>query len=158
MPKDDTGDAAPDDRAHAHRARFAVTVKGRSFDFVDAVYGEKSFDGDHFGMRGGILLLVPQIGSARERFAAAYDHGAEIVRIVTKSRFLKREPKFFVLGRRRLSIARPKVGRATGRASAPSASVATFRRLNPTACRTSSLSSIAFAFSLLRKVRMAHTS
>jgi hypothetical protein len=135
MPKDDTGDAAPDDRAHAHRARFAVTVKGRSFDFVDAVYGEKSFDGDHFGM-----------------------HGAEIVRIVTKSRFLKREPKFFVLGRRRLSIARPKVGRATGRASAPSASVATFRRVNPTACRTSSLSSIAFAFSLLRKVRMAHTS
>jgi hypothetical protein len=54
-------------------------------------------------MRGGILLLVPQISSAREHFAAAYDHSAEIIGIIALCRLLEREAhEFLVVSGRRV--------------------------------------------------------
>ena len=51
--------------------------------------GEEPPHGNHLGMRGRVLLLVPQIAPARQHLAIAHNRRTEEIRIVAERRLLQ---------------------------------------------------------------------
>ena len=75
--EDQPADVAPQDRAHAHRARFAGRVEGAAAQRTAAVLGDTVADRHHFAVGGRIAVGAAEIAAARQDFAVAHDHRAE---------------------------------------------------------------------------------
>ena len=96
---------APDDGAHAHRARFARGIERAAAQGRGAVIGQALPDRVHLAVGGRVAVRPPEIAPARNDRALAHDDGAE--RKVRLPRLLDRhahEPD--VLGGRRTAALR----------------------------------------------------
>jgi len=74
---DEPADAAPENRAPAHRARLAGSIERAAPERLAAVVGEAAADRGDLAMRGRIVVAAPQIATARQHPAIADDHCAE---------------------------------------------------------------------------------
>ena len=54
-------DVTPEDRAHAHRARFARGVERRAAQHVGAALGEAAADRHHLAVRGRVASVRPRL-------------------------------------------------------------------------------------------------